>query len=204
MIPFFSSCGSSRVINGLSWVPYSLSLLYLSPSPSLSLVNMTNDDICISDITNNERTNFNNLFANANNENDDNDEFDHGVQDSLYFTEEEYTSLLSKHKMNDTKNLKIISMNIANLFSKLSGLKSLVVNLSNTSNKPNIIVITETHIPENHDLGDAELKNYLGINFTIKGEIAKEGVSAFLWITIFVKIQNWTSKVGLRTVSLKA
>ena len=183
MIPSFSSCGSSRVINGLSWVPHSLSLsFYLSPSPSLSLVNMTNDDICISDITNNERTNFNNLFANANNTNDDNDEFDHGVQDSLYFTEEEYTSLLSKHKMNDTKNLKIISMNIANLFSKLSGLKSLVVNLSNTSNKPNIIVITETHIPENHDLGDAELKNILpGYKLYHKGRNRKgEGIGIFV------------------------
>ena len=92
--------------------------------------------------TNNDSTNFNNIYAND--ENDENNEFDNGVQDSLYYSEEEYTLLLSEHKMNDTKNLKIISMNIANLFSKLSGLKSLIANLSNNSNKPNIIVITDT------------------------------------------------------------
>ena len=89
------------------------------------------------------------------------------MQDSLYYTEEEYTSLLTDKNMDNKRNLKIISLNIANLLSKLSGLKTLLNNISDSKNKPNIIVVTETHIPENHNLGENELKNLLPIELKL-------------------------------------
>ena len=132
---------------------------------------MTNDEILISDVIDDEKSNFNNVYTQ-----DENCEYNQAVQDSLYYTEEEYTSLLSDHNMNDKKNLKLLSLNIANIMSKLSSLKSLINNLSNTNNRPNIIVVTETHIQENHNMGDNELKNIIpGYILYHKGRNRKGG-----------------------------
>ena len=116
------------------------------------------DDVSISDVMENDETNLNNIFT-VDTEHDDY----MGVQDSLYYTEEEYVSLLKKCNYTDEKNIKILSLNIANLLSKLSGLKSLLISLSDKKNKPNIIVITETHIQLQRNQGykEDELRNII-------------------------------------------
>ena len=101
---------------------------------------MNKDDIWISDVLDDNLTNFSYIF-NLENEADS----FKGVHDSNYYTEEEYVKLL-KDKDPEGNKLKLLSLNIANLLSKLSGLKTLVNNLASGVEPPNIIVITETHI----------------------------------------------------------
>ena len=73
--------------------------------------------------------------------------------DCLYFSETEFTSFLTTEKISDHCHLKILSLNIANLLSKLNHFKILIGNLCNNSNKPNIIAVTETHLNDNLNHG---------------------------------------------------
>ena len=56
----------------------------------------------------------------------------------------------------DETHLKILSLNIANLLTKLSSLKILIHNISNESNMPSIIALTETHLSESRRHGFSE------------------------------------------------
>ena len=79
---------------------------------------MNENDLWISDVLENVNLNFNNIF-NIDNELDN----FKGVQDSKYYNEDEYLNLI-KEKDSLGKKLKIISLNIANLFSKLCDFKT--------------------------------------------------------------------------------
>ena len=116
---------------------------------------MSQNDLWISDVLDNANTNFNSIF-------DIDNELDNfkGVQDSQYYTEDEYINLVQE-KDPRGKKLKIISLNIANLFSKLSNLKTLLQNLTYKTYIPNIIVVTETHIQHNYGRKKNELNNII-------------------------------------------
>ena len=116
---------------------------------------MQDDEIWISDVIDDDQTNFNNIFY-------DNNGYDHsvGVQDSLYYTEEEFLLLLKKNQIYD-KSLNVISLNIANLLSKLAGLKSLLTNITSKNNRPHVIVVTETHLQKDHGPHENDLKTLI-------------------------------------------
>ena len=86
-----------------------------------------------------------------------------GLNDSQYYTETEFTDFLKSKKISDNCGLKVLSLNIANILSKLSNFKLFIQNLSNESNKPNVIAITETHLNEgqNHGYTDDELRDLI-------------------------------------------
>ena len=85
------------------------------------------------------------------------------LADCDFYTESEVSSLLINKKITDTSHLKLLSLNIANVLSKLSSLKQLVNGISNESNKPNIISLTETHLSKSKNQGytDSEICNLL-------------------------------------------
>ena len=98
--------------------------------------------------------------------------------DSQYYTETEFIDFLISEKISDNCGLKVLSLNIANILSKLSDFKIFIQNLSNESNKPNIIAITETHLnsKQNHGYTDNELTNLIpGYRFYYKNRQSKKG-----------------------------
>ena len=98
--------------------------------------------------------------------------------DSLYYTEAEFLDFLKRQKVSDNCGLKILTLNIANILSKLSSFKIFIQNLSNQSNKPNIIAITETHLndKQNHGYTEDELRNLIpGYKFFHKNRQNRKG-----------------------------
>ena len=74
--------------------------------------------------------------------------------------------------------MKIITLNVANLFSKLRFFKLFINNLTTSDNKPDVITVVETHITESMNAGYSpeELKNIIpGYRFFHKGRMAKKG-----------------------------
>ena len=105
----------------------------------------------LTDTLNDQTKDFRNMFQID--EDDINNELQSNLPDSQYFTETDYLSLLTNEKLSDQTSLKIISLNIANILSKLRSFKIFIQNLSNESNKPNIIAVTETHLHNNQNPG---------------------------------------------------
>jgi exonuclease III len=103
---------------------------------------------------------------------------DVNLTDSQYYTESEFTNLLQTHNITNERHLTLITLNIANLLSKLSNFKIFLSNISGNQNKPEIISIVETHISENTNSGydKNELSNILpGYKFFYKGRKVKKG-----------------------------
>ena len=121
----------------------------------VDLRDISQDDLWISDVLENANSNFNNIF----NIDSELDSFK-GVQDSQYYTEEEYVNLVID-KDPHGKKLKVISLNIANLFSKLSNFKTLIQNITYKNFIPNVIIVTETHIQCNQGRKKSDLYNRL-------------------------------------------
>ena len=106
-------------------------------------------------------------------------------QNSQYFSEEEFMQYLTANKISNQSHIKIISLNIANLLAKLSSLKIFLQNISNESNKPNIIAVTETHLHEskNHGYSQLELQNLLpGYTFFHEDRKNKRGGGVGIFI----------------------
>ena len=111
--------------------------------------------------------------------------FNSELQDSHYFSEEEFLNFLTTNKISNQSHLKIISLNIANLLAKLSSLKVFLQNISNESNKPSIIAVTETHLNEskNHGYNRLELQNLLpGYKFFHEDRKNKRGGGVGIFI----------------------
>ena len=133
---------------------------------------MGDDDLTISDVLLDEDKNLCNIY----NFEDQNDE-PTTLKDSLYFTETEFNDFMKERKYCDNSILSILSLNIANLFSKLSSFKIFINNISSASKRPDVIVVVETHIKE-ATIGytDNELRNILpGYSFFHKGCSTKKG-----------------------------
>ena len=110
-----------------------------------------------------------------------------GLNDSQYYTEMEFTDFLKSKKISDNCGLKVLSLNIANILSKLSSFKLFIQSLSNESNKPNVIAITETHLNEgqNHGYTDDELRDLIpGYQFYYKNRRSKKGGGVGILIDI--------------------
>ena len=123
---------------------------------------MENTHITIQDVLDNSNKDFLSIFPNSDDSNHQNE-----THVSNYFTETEFNEFLIQNHISNESHLKILSLNIANLLSKLNSLRLFLENISNESNKPNIIVVTETHLQKDKNHGYTEydlehlLPNYL-------------------------------------------
>ena len=66
--------------------------------------------------------------------------------DSLYYTESDFVDFINSNNVHNESNLTIISLNIANLLSKLNSLKLFLDGISTAKNKPDVVVVVETHL----------------------------------------------------------
>ena len=152
----------------------------------------------INSVLNDSAKDFNQVYSTVN-YNDNDNEDPTNFNDSCYYTESEYLNCLISRKISDAKTLKIISLNIANLLSKLNNLKIFLNNISNESNKPSIIAISETHLNpnQNHGYTEKELSDIIpGYKFFHSDRKRKKGggvgifVEAGLASTANVEMQS--------------
>ena len=143
---------------------------------------MTDDELTIPDVLADDQKNFCSVFTCV----DDEDEaLDFNLSDSLYYTESEYLELIDSRKIRNSQNLTIISLNIANLLSKLRSLKVFVNNITTNENKPDLIIVVETHINKNINTGysEPELKSILpGYEFFHQDRTNKRGGGVGIFI----------------------
>ena len=135
---------------------------------------MQNQDL--NDVINDDTKNLNSVYQTD--DNDDQDTSSTSFKETMYYSETEYMNFLKTKKISDENHLKILSLNIANLLSKLSNLKLMLQNISNTANVPNIIAVCETHLndSQNHGYTQDELKNLIpGYKFFYKNRVNKKG-----------------------------
>ena len=105
---------------------------------------------------------------------------------SSYVTETELNEFLKVKKISDNGHIKLISLNIANVLSKLSSLKIMINNVSNESNKPSFITLTETHLAQQRCQGysESELKCLLpGYDFFHKDRKNKRGGGVGIFVS---------------------
>ena len=143
---------------------------------------MNNDELTTSDVLTDETKNFSNIYQNHE------DEEEHApLLDSLYFTETDFNNLMTQCQTT-SDNVTIISLNIANLLSKLNSLKIFLNYISTNHVSPDIIVVTETHILDiNSIYTPQEIKNLLpNYKFFHKGRSVKKagGVGIFVSKTL--------------------
>ena len=129
---------------------------------------MTSDELSTSDVLTDPSKNLANHYHS--NEDDEADVVT--LPDNQYYTETDFCEFLKDSNFSNTANLTILSINIANLFSKLNSLKTFLQNISNDGSKPDIVTVVETHINEttNHGLDSKALSNIIpGYQFFHKG-----------------------------------
>ena len=79
------------------------------------------------DVINDETKNFISVYQT--NDTDNLDSSDVNFKETLYFSETEFMNFLKTQKISNENYLKILSLNIANLLSKLSNFKIMLQNL---------------------------------------------------------------------------
>ena len=114
---------------------------------------MQENFLTVPDVLKDDTKCLKNIFiSNINADDDNNDDLETDIGNCLYFTETDFNDYLTNNKISDQSHLKLLSLNIANVISKLRSVKLLIQNISNASNRPNIITVTETHLSnlQNH------------------------------------------------------
>ena len=137
---------------------------------------MTENDLTTTEILSDPNKNLCNLFVSNNDNRNDEDYDPMTLQGNLYYTETEFIEFLDTGNYHKEHNLIIVSLNIANLISKLSSLRQLLSNLG--ENKPDVIIVVETHISDLNDGGHnrESLKSLLtGYTFFHEGRRGKRG-----------------------------
>ena len=113
--------------------------------------------------------------------------------DSLYYTENDFKDHIKSKNIQNVSNLTIISINIANLFSKLRFFKVFLNNITTSENQPDIIVVTETHISESTNTGYSkeELRKIIpGYNFYHVGRETKKGGGVGVFVSQKLKCET--------------
>ena len=123
---------------------------------------MNEDELTISDVIADEQKDFRKIFSNIVEENGA-QEMPFHDHDSLYYTETEFVDFISSRQFKNGQNLTILSMNIANLMTKLRSLKLFLSSINTPENIPDIISVVETHISRFSNTGytEAELRSIL-------------------------------------------
>ena len=110
---------------------------------------MSDNELTTSDVLIDKTKNFRDIYE------DQEDEEHVPLSDSLYFTETEFNDLLTQ-SYTSHDNLTIISLNIANLLSKLNSLTTFLDYISSARTTPDIIIVVETHITEANPIYTSE------------------------------------------------
>ena len=135
------------------------------------------DEISISDVLTEFDKNLCNLYNVDNDQNEDDTSTD-VLTDNEYFTESDFIDYCKASNFSCVNDLLILTLNIANLLSKLSSLKAFLTNLTAGRCKPDIVVIVETHISEqcSHGHKGDDMTNIVpGFVFLHKGRRTKRG-----------------------------
>ena len=146
---------------------------------------MQDNTVTVSDILNDDTKCLKNIFISDTNADDQNNDLETDMGNCQYFTETELTNYLTINKISDQTHLKLLSLNIANVISKLRSLKVLIQSLSKASNRPNIITVTETHLSnfQNHGYTSLELENIIpGYKFFHRNRSNKRGGGVGIFI----------------------
>ena len=137
---------------------------------------MTDDDhLTTTDVLLDTQKNLCNLL-NTDNDTDDDITDSMVLEENLYYTETDFVDFLETGHYSDGNNLTIVSLNIANLLSKLNSLKIFLNSLK--GNRPDIIVVVETHISHSNHSGHTKetLRDLLhGYTFFHEGRRVKRG-----------------------------
>ena len=149
---------------------------------------MSENELTCSDVLADEHKNLCNLYPSSENDDiDDVDVDDHVIlKDSLYYTESEFTKFCELKNFKNGENLTIISLNIANILSKLRSFKTFINNITTTENQPDIIIVVETHITNSTNAGytDTELQNILpGYRLFHNGRTTSKGGGVGIFVT---------------------
>ena len=146
---------------------------------------MNEDELTTSDVLNDKLKDFRELYLNSDEDEDENETCHVSLFDSLYYTETEYVEFIGTQNYNNMEHLTIISINIANLLSKLSSFKLFLNHITTQNHAPDIIVVVETHITEISNIyTEAELKHILpNYNFFHKGRQNKRGGGVGIFIS---------------------
>ena len=113
-----------------------------------------------------------------NSDDDDVDDNTPVLCDSLYYTETDFVECIDKENIQNDLNITVITLNVANLLSKLRFFKLFICNITTPKNRPDIIIVVETHITEstNHGYTESELKHILPeYSFFHRGRTSKKG-----------------------------
>ena len=138
---------------------------------------MSNDELTTSDVLLDDTKNLCNIYQSNNSVNDDDSDLT-VLHDNLYYTETEFLKLVLEQGYSTSNYITVLSINIANLFSKLGSLKNFLANISTSGNKPDIVSLVETHISDciNAGYDHAALTNIIpGYKFFHKGRSVKKG-----------------------------
>ena len=161
---------------------------------------MSDDELTISDVLTDKTKNLRDIYDGGQ-EADDYEADPIIIEDNEYYTETDFSNFMES--INSNNHIKIISINIANLLSKLCSLKIFLSNLTSKGHKPDIIVIVETHITDcDNRLTSQELRNILpGYLFYHKGRRTKRGGGVGILVSKDLKFESdvcktTDSKVG--------
>ena len=125
-------------------------------------------------------------LCNILNSSDNDDDETPVLCDSLYYTETDFTECINAEKIRNDYNITIITLNIANLLSKLRFFKLFINNITTTKNRPDVINVVETHITEttNHGYTDDELKHIIpGYSFYHRGRASRKGGGVGIFVS---------------------
>ena len=138
---------------------------------------MTDDEVTVEDVSTDRTKNLCNIFNIDRNQDDDSiDPLE--LKDNENYTESDFIDFIVANNYSTANNLLILSLNIANLSSKLSSLKSLILSLSLKGCKPDVVILVETHITRQYNNGynEEDLANIVpGYTFFHKGRKDRRG-----------------------------
>ena len=144
---------------------------------------MINDELSTSDVLSDHSKNLCNLYSETE---DDGDNQPTNLQENLYYSESDFVDFSHNFNALNEGTISILSINIANLFSKLSSLKRFLNHVAANGKNPDIIAIVETHITEDiHKRYEKEaLKNIIpGYQFFHEGRKTKRGGGVGIFVS---------------------
>ena len=160
------------------------------------------DDLTTTDVLSDPLKNLCNLIKSDDYNRNDEDIDCITLEENLYYTETEFVDFLETGNLSHDKNLTIISLNIANLLSKLNSLKIFLNNLK--GNKPDIIVVVETHISHSNLSGHSKetLRDLIhGYTFFHEGRRVKRGGGVGIFVSDGIYSEARVCDIANKTVT---
>ena len=120
---------------------------------------MSNNELSTTDVLTDPSKDFCSIYQSCSTKDDEDEAEIVALLDNQYYTETDFIDFIEKGNYANHFNLTILSINIANLLSKLNSLIRFLNNISSSGNKPDIVILVETHMNEtiNHGYDNAAL-----------------------------------------------